>query len=185
MENTNIKKQQVAPFFEVHECLETGYQSMYATRDLSPFTVLSKFGYHGVFNEPTRFTVQVSENQHIQLKPTYLQYINHSCRPNVFFDTRAMMLSTVRPILCGEEVTFFYPSTEWKMTEPFDCLCRNDNCLGRIQGAAYLGHDNLSNYRLSDYIIHKYGRLPEIQHQRFTQFKLLRTLDVYDEAIVT
>ena len=95
------------------------------------------------------------------------------------------MLSTLRPILGGDEVSFFYPSTEWKMTEPFDCLCGNDDCLGHVSGAAYLGHDNLSKYRLSDYIIHKYGRLPEIQHRRFTQFKLLRALEVCDEMIVS
>lgn len=29
-------------------------------------------------------------------------------------------------VLTGAEtviVTFFYPSTEWKMVQPFDCLC--------------------------------------------------------------
>lgn len=185
MERTNTKKQQVSPVFEMHECMGSGYKSMYSTRDLNPFNVLSEFEYHRVCNKPTRFTVQASENQHIQLKPTYLQYINHSCHPNVFFDTRTMILSTVRPILRGEEVTFFYPSTEWKMTEPFDCSCGHDHCLGHIKGAAYLGHDDLLKYRLSDYIIHKYGKLPELQHQRFTQFKPSRTLDVYDDAIAT
>lgn len=24
----------------------------------------------------------------------------------------------------GDELTFFYPSTEWSMAQPFDCLCK-------------------------------------------------------------
>lgn len=30
---------------------------------------------------------------------------------------------------------FFYPSTEWYMAQPFDCLCGTPTCRGRIAGA--------------------------------------------------
>ena len=38
----------------------------------------------------------------------------------------------------GEELTFFYPSTEWDMDEAFECNCKSQNCLNLIQGAKYL-----------------------------------------------
>ena len=28
-----------------------------------------------------------------------------------------------RPLACGDELTFFYPSTEWDMVQPFRCTC--------------------------------------------------------------
>jgi len=57
-------------------------------------------------------------------------------------DTSQWHVRTLRPIKAGDPrepqdipalaaltgietitVTFFYPSTEWKMAQPFDCLC--------------------------------------------------------------
>ena len=70
-----------------------------------------------------------------------------------------MELKTLRAIKVGEELNFFYPSTEWKMTEAFDCLCGSSECLGQIQGAAYLTYDNLTKYRLSKYILDKFQNL--------------------------
>ena len=34
-----------------------------------------------------------------------------------------MRLTALRPISEGDELTFFYPSTEWAMAEPFECGC--------------------------------------------------------------
>ena len=58
----------------------------------------------------------------------------------------------MKPIAIGEEITFFYPSTEWSMDRSFDCLCQSDNCLESIQGAAHLPLEIITNYKLSDYI---------------------------------
>ena len=161
MQKTTVKKQQVTPFLEVQECLETGYKSIYATRDLKPFSTLIKFESQKVLTAPSQFTVQVSETQHVQLKPDYLQYMNHSCAPNIFFDTERMVLTTLKHIQSGEQIAFFYPSTEWKMTEPFDCNCGSDNCLQHIGGAAYLSYEDLSKYKLSDFVVQKYSGLAE------------------------
>lgn len=35
----------------------------------------------------------------------------------------------------GDELTFFYPSTEWSMAQPFTCLCGHQSCRGTISGA--------------------------------------------------
>lgn len=70
--------------------------------------------------------------------------VNHSCEPNVVFDLsskdaskwhiRALQdvgVGTARKglfcgshsYLCVQAVTFFYPSTEWDMDQPFRCIC--------------------------------------------------------------
>ncbi|WP_287521727.1 SET domain-containing protein-lysine N-methyltransferase [Okeania sp. SIO2C2] len=91
------------------------------------------------------------------LDPEFLQYINHSCNPNVFFDTQKKVVIALRNIEIGEEFTFFYPSTEWSMDRGFNCICQSENCLGYIQGSAHLPLNVLKKYKLSDYIRQKLG----------------------------
>lgn len=162
-----MQKHQVTPHLEIHEDTQTGYKSLYTTKELKPFTILSTFGFEQKLSIPNRYSVQVNKQEHIILKPNYLQYINHSCAPNVFFDTQRMELIVLRPIQAGEELAFFYPSTEWNMTEVFDCSCKSEHCLGTIKGASHLNYEQLTSYRLSDYIIQKYSHLQAIQNQRF------------------
>jgi hypothetical protein len=69
-------------------------------------------------------TVQISANAHVELSNP-LVYMNHSCDPSVFVDTDKMAIYTLTSLKEGDEVTFFYPSTEWIMAEPFNCACRN------------------------------------------------------------
>jgi len=101
---------------------------------------------------PTYLTVQVGVSKHITLQPEFLQYINHSCDPNVFFDTTAMKLIALKKVNANEELTFFYPSTEWKMTQSFNCYCGSSNCIGEIKGAFYLPRSVRENYRFTDFI---------------------------------
>jgi len=68
-------------------------------------------------------------------------------------------------VLTKVTVTFFYPSTEWKMAQPFDCLCGStvrpnfllvhpdfhgqwirQGCLERIEGAISLSAEELSSH---------------------------------------
>ena len=152
---------------EVHEDIDSGYKSLYASQKLKPAVILSAFSGKELLSKPTRYTVQVDESQHVKLNPEYLRYINHSCDPNVFFDTTNMALTTLKTIKPGEELTFFYPSTEWKMNEPFECSCKSPQCLKYIRGAAFLSYDNLIDYRLTEYIIKKYSQLEAVQMERF------------------
>ena len=62
--------------------------------------------------------------QHIELLPPYLMYTNHSCDPNIIFNTSSHDYEAIKDIQLGDELCFFYPSTEWEMNCPFDCLCR-------------------------------------------------------------
>ncbi|KAJ4309364.1 hypothetical protein N0V94_008966, partial [Neodidymelliopsis sp. IMI 364377] len=69
-------------------------------------------------------SVQASKTLHIELNCD-LVYINHSCQPSLIFDMEAWEVR-VNPDLEGglkegDELTFFYPSTEWSMAQPFEC----------------------------------------------------------------
>ena len=52
----------------------------------------------------------------------------------------------------GEELTFFYPSTEWEMAQPFECRCGEKECCGRITGARDMDVGILRKYWLSAHI---------------------------------
>lgn len=127
----------------------------YAIRALKYFpvnSIVQVFSAQEQLQQPTYLSVQIDEHQHIHLLPTFLQYTNHSCEPNTFFDTQKGEVIAIRNINKNEELTFFYPATEWLLTQPFKCLCNTRNCLGRIQGAAHLNDEVIKNYRFSDYI---------------------------------
>ncbi len=129
-----------------------GNHSIRSSRQLSQNSVLHTFGAREFVERPTYLSVQVDDDKHILLAPEFLQYINHSCAPNTFFDTAKGEVVALRNIAPNEEITFFYPSTEWSMTQPFTCFCGTANCLGQIQGAAHLSKKALAKYRFAEHI---------------------------------
>jgi hypothetical protein len=139
-------------FAERRRKISNNQNSLFALRSFAPGEVIADFSASTISAEPTYLTVQISVRKHITLQPEFLQYINHSCSPNVFFDTTTMQVEALRPIQKGEELTFFYPCTEWKMVQPFPCYCSSPNCIGNIRGAAYIPEDVLKQYRLTDFI---------------------------------
>ena len=137
----------------------SGHHSLRAVTPLAPNAVLHTFGAREYVQRPTYLSVQVADDKHIHLAPEFLQYINHSCAPNTFFDTAKGAVVALRHIAPNEEITFFYPSTEWTMTQPFTCFCRTLNCLGQIQGAAHLNRQALRQYRFAEHIHHNLVRV--------------------------
>lgn len=137
---------------EVRRRLINDQNALYALQSFQPGEVIAEFGAGTIAAEPTYLTVQVDVGKHITLQPEFLQYINHSCNPNVFFNTTTMELVALKEIKVEEELTFFYPSTEWEMVQPFKCYCGSQACLGEIKGAAYLSKNVLKRYRLTDFI---------------------------------
>lgn len=142
----------VPSFAEIRECPTSGSKSVFATINLMRNQILSNFEAKKVLDKPNYLTLQINQFQHIMLHPEWLQYINHDCDPNVFFDVEEYVLVTLRDIEAGEELRFFYPSTEWSMDNSFDCICSSSSCLGKIQGAAFLPIDVLAKYRLSKHL---------------------------------
>ncbi|MEP6673527.1 MAG: SET domain-containing protein-lysine N-methyltransferase [Ferruginibacter sp.] len=139
-------------FAEVWKNATTGQQSLHATRQFHPGDIICSFGSSAILEKPTYLTVQTAVDKHILLEPEFLQYINHSCNPNVFFNTTSMELICLNAVQPDEEFTFFYPSTEWKMDQPFECYCGSRNCLQQISGAAHLPKHILNEYRFTDFI---------------------------------
>lgn len=139
-------------FGEIRQDIESGAKAFFALQHFTPGDCIAAFSAAAILKSPTYLTVQTGEHEHIHLKPEYLQYINHSCNPNVLFNTDTMQLECLQNIQAGDELCFFYPATEWDMAQPFDCLCGSKNCIGKIQGAKYLSKEVLNNYKLTSFI---------------------------------
>ncbi|MFM7671928.1 MAG: SET domain-containing protein-lysine N-methyltransferase [Bacteroidota bacterium] len=143
------------PCFEVRQNPSSQQQGLFATRSFELNERLIEFSIRSIQATPTYLTVQIGENEHFEFEPDHLKYLNHSCDPNVFIDLDNLTLIAIKPIRTGEELRFFYPSTEWKMDQPFECACRSNRCLGTIAGAQTLSNTELSNYKLSPFIQQK------------------------------
>jgi len=151
-ENQAFNKIDASPCVEVWECKETGAKSLHATIQFLPHDIINQIKIKEYVTKPNYLSVQINDEQHIMLAPEFLQYINHSCDPNVFFDTANKVVVCLKKIEIGEPITFFYPSTEWSMSQSFDCFCSSEKCLQKIQGSAYLSPDILRKYKLSEHI---------------------------------
>jgi hypothetical protein len=101
-------------------------------------------------NKATRFTVQIGRHEHTDVGK--LAALNHSCDPNVILDTKNMLMVACRDIAKGEELSFFYPSTEWEMAAPFICLCGASSCIHVVAGARFLPLSTLEHHYLNPHI---------------------------------
>lgn len=131
---------------------ENGQHSLRALKSFSVDSALHFFSAREYVATPTYLSVQIDTDKHIHLFPEFLQYINHSCEPNVFFNTHTNEVVAIKDINENDEITFFYPSTEWAMTQPFQCFCNTSSCLGLIQGARHLNQTAIAKYRFAGHI---------------------------------
>ncbi|HEY4721256.1 MAG TPA: SET domain-containing protein-lysine N-methyltransferase [Anaerolineae bacterium] len=106
---------------------------------------------HRVTSQPTYQTIQIGPKLHIE-ELGVLAYLNHSCQPNTVVNTTDLTVIAARDIAVGDELNFFYPSTEWEMDRPFICLCGAPQCVRLVAGAKYLAIDTLSRYFVNQHI---------------------------------
>ncbi|MEO6583619.1 MAG: SET domain-containing protein-lysine N-methyltransferase [Ferruginibacter sp.] len=139
-------------FAEVRLNPVTKQKSLYAITAFNPGDIICNFKAGQNFSEPNYLTVQTGVDKHITLQPEFLQYINHSCTPNAFFNTTSMQLVCIKDIVVGEEFSFFYPSTEWQMAQSFFCYCGATDCLQNIRGAKFLTQEQINKYTFTDFI---------------------------------
>jgi hypothetical protein len=104
----------------------------------------------------TYSSVQTSPTTHIELNSD-LVYIDHSCRPSLEFDISTMCVRVAhdRDLEEGDELTFFYPSTEWEMEQAFVCKCREKRCGGWIRGAKWLSEEQVEGNWINDWVLEK------------------------------
>ncbi len=129
---------------------EHKYRSLITKQNFNAGDVIYSIPREKLSNKPTRYTVQIDRDLHTEVGK--LAALNHSCDPNVFLDTENLLVIARRPIAAGEELTFFYPSTEWEMEAPFICLCGAANCIHVVAGARFLPLSTLEQHYLSRHI---------------------------------
>jgi SET domain len=101
---------------------------------------------------PSRWTLQLGAGVHAEPGPFELRFVNHGCAPNVIFDVGTDILRALRGIDPGEELRCFYPATEWRIAESFECRCGEAECVGSIAGASQIDRGILRRYELSELV---------------------------------
>jgi hypothetical protein len=126
------------------------YRSLTTKRAYKKGEIICPIPSESLYNKPNQFTVQIGRERHVEVKE--LSSMNHSCNPNTILDTLRMLVFAARDIAAGEELTFFYPSTEWEMSAPFICLCGAPNCIHVVAGARFLPLSTLEQHFLNRHI---------------------------------
>jgi len=129
---------------------ENKFRSLITRQAYSRGEVICEIPTEKLFDKANRYTVQISQDQHTEVGK--LSALNHSCDPNVILDTENLLMVARRDIEKGEELSFFYPSTEWEMDAPFICLCGASNCIHVVAGARFLPLSTLENHYLNRHI---------------------------------
>lgn len=129
---------------------ENKFRSLVTKQAYKKGEVICSMPSENIMDKPNRYTVQIGRTVHTHVGK--LAALNHSCDPNVILDTEKMVMIARRDIAKGEELSFFYPSTEWEMSAPFICLCGAANCIHVVAGARFLPLSTLENHYLNPHI---------------------------------
>lgn len=129
---------------------ENKFRSLITKQAYAKGEVICEIPTEKLFDKANRYTVQISQDKHTEVGK--LSALNHSCDPNVILDTEHLLMVARRDIEKGEELSFFYPSTEWEMDAPFICLCGASNCIHVVAGARFLPLSTLEGHYLNRHI---------------------------------
>ena len=129
---------------------ENKFRSLITKQAYAKGEIICDIPTEKLFDKANRYTVQISQTKHTEVGK--LSALNHSCDPNVILDTENLQMIARRDIAEGEELSFFYPSTEWEMDAPFICLCGASNCIHVVAGARFLPLSTLENHYLNRHI---------------------------------
>ena len=129
---------------------ENKFRSLITKQAYKKGEVMCIIPSENIMDKPNRFTVQIARDKHTHVGK--LAALNHSCNPNVTLDTERMLMIACRDIEKGEELSFFYPATEWEMQAPFICLCGSSNCIHVVAGARFLPLSTLETHYLNKHI---------------------------------
>jgi hypothetical protein len=91
-----------------------------------------------LLDHPTRLSIQVDHNLHIEGTDDSNSFLNHSCDPKAYVDWQALCLRARVPIPPGVEITVNYLTTDDRIHSPFTCRCGSQACKGRIRGFSFL-----------------------------------------------
>ena len=129
---------------------ENKFRSLVTKRAYAKGEVICDIPTEKIEDKPNRFTVQIGREKHTNVGK--LAALNHSCDPNVILDTENLLVYACKDIEKGEELSFFYPATEWEMDAPFICLCGASSCIHVVAGARFLPLSTLESHFLNRHI---------------------------------
>jgi hypothetical protein len=129
---------------------ENKFRSLITKQAYKKGEIICEIPTEKVIDKANRYTVQIGRDRHTEVGK--LSALNHSCDPNVILDTENLQMVACRDIEQGEELSFFYPATEWEMDAPFICLCGASNCIHVVAGARFLPLSTLENHYLNKHI---------------------------------
>jgi SET domain len=129
---------------------ENKFRSLITKQAYKKGEIICEIPTEKVIAKANRYTVQIGRDRHTEVGK--LSALNHSCDPNVILDTENLQMVACRDIEEGEELSFFYPATEWEMDAPFICLCGASNCIHVVAGARFLPLSTLENHYLNRHI---------------------------------
>ncbi len=94
-----------------------------------------------LLNHPTRLSIQIDDNTHVEGTDDSNAFLNHSCEPNAYVDWKSLCLRACRDIASNEEITCNYNTTDYEIHSVFACTCGSPQCKGMIKGFKYLSGD--------------------------------------------
>ena len=114
-----------------------GQKGLFLTANARQDEVL--IAYDGpIIDHPTRYSVQIDDDRHIEGTAESNAYLNHSCAPNAYVDWNGVCLRALRDMAPGEELTCNYLTTDYEIHETFVCHCGAPGCYGEIKGFKHL-----------------------------------------------
>lgn len=91
-----------------------------------------------ILDHPTRLSIQIDDDKHIEGTEDSNAFLNHSCDANAYVDWGMPCLRARRNIAAGEEITCNYFTTDYELHEKFSCRCGAPRCIGEIKGFKFL-----------------------------------------------
>ena len=128
-----------------------GGRRLVAARTLRAGEELARLDRVRLVSTPERYSLQVGASLHAVDLGVW-RWLNHACAPSVAVACEPLSVVTLRQVDLGEELTLFYPATEWVMAEPFTCRCGASACVGLVAGASVLPAEVLGRHRLSPHV---------------------------------
>ena len=103
---------------------------IFTVKDISKGEIIYTVPTLKIYNYPKSHCAHIGHNIYVEDKKI-LNFINHSCEPNVFLDIskKQPKIIALENIQRGNEVVCDYSKTEVGKFEK-DCNCKSENCKG-------------------------------------------------------
>jgi hypothetical protein len=121
---------------------ELGGLGLFAEQDVRQGEAVLEFG--GVLERRRkghdRYAMRIGNRLFLSNSHGVDNYINHSCEPACFIDFDRLQLVAMRDVKAGEELTFHYCTSEYKISPEFqfECRCGSENCVKVVKGFFHL-----------------------------------------------